>query len=83
MRPRRRALLDVVVGTAVLIFALVFIWWGIAFTRFAWNRFSELAELPLWVIHIAWPLAGASWLLFQGERMAAALKVLFGPEAPH
>ena len=37
-------------------FALVFVWSGIEFTRFAWYRISELAELPLWLIHIAWPL---------------------------
>ena len=36
----------------------VFLWWGIDFTRFALNRISELAELPLWMIHMPWPLAG-------------------------
>jgi TRAP-type C4-dicarboxylate transport system permease small subunit len=77
---RGRALLDLLVGAAVLVFALAFIWWGVSFTRFAWNRFSELAELPLWTIHIAWPLAGASWLLFQGERMVAAAAVLGGAD---
>jgi TRAP-type C4-dicarboxylate transport system permease small subunit len=79
---RARAALDLFVGCAVLVFALAFLWWGISFTRFAWNRFSELAELPLWTIHVAWPIAGASWLLFQGERMAVALAVLFGPAVP-
>ena len=33
----------------MLMFALVFLWWGIEFTRFAFNRISELAELPLWI----------------------------------
>jgi hypothetical protein len=28
---------------------------GIEFTRFAWYRTSELADLPLWLIHLAWP----------------------------
>ena len=42
----------------MLLFALVFLWWGIDFTRFALNRISELAELPLWMIHIPWPIAG-------------------------
>ena len=49
-------------------FALVFVWAGWEFTRFAWNRISELAELPLWLIHIAWPLTGLTWLLFIGEQ---------------
>ncbi|HEX9686560.1 MAG TPA: TRAP transporter small permease subunit [Burkholderiales bacterium] len=57
-------------------FAMVFLWWGIDFTRFAFNRISELAELPLWVIHVAWPLAGATWILFQGEHAWSDLRVL-------
>ena len=33
----------------LLALALVFVWAGIEFRRFAWNRFSELAELALWM----------------------------------
>ena len=43
---------------------------GVEFTRFAWYRISELAELPLWLIHIAWPLAGVTWIIFLGEQMS-------------
>ena len=73
---RAGALLRIVSGIAVLVLALVFVWFGIEFTRFAWNRISELAELPLWLIHIAWPLTGATWLVFQGERMLDDLRAL-------
>ena len=66
---RGAAALRIVSGIAILVLAIVFLWFGIEFTRFAWNRISELAELPLWLIHIAWPLTGATWLVFQGERM--------------
>ena len=52
----------------MLVFALVFVWAGSEFTRFAWNRISELAELPLWLIHIAWPVTGLTWVLFLGEQ---------------
>jgi len=69
LSPRAAAGLRIVSGIAVLVLALVFLWFGGEFTRFAWNRISELAELPLWLIHIAWPLTGATWLVFQGERM--------------
>ena len=55
-------------------------WWGWQFTRFAWNRTSELADLPLWLIHIAWPLAGVTWVLFQGEHLINAVRVLAGDE---
>ena len=75
--PRANALVRIVSGLVVLGFALVFVWGGYLFTAFAWNRVSELAELPLWMIHIAWPLTGLTWLVFQGEHMADALRVLF------
>ena len=78
---RAGAALKLVSGLFVLVFALVFLWWGIEFTRFAFNRISELAELPLWMIHVAWPLAGATWLLFLGEQMLDNLRILFGKSA--
>ena len=78
LSPRGAALLDLSSHVFVLIFALVFIWYGIEFTQFAWGRISELAELPLWLIHVAWPVAGTTWLLFGGERMLRDLRILSG-----
>ena len=78
LSPRAGALVRIVAGLGVLGFALVFVWGGYLFTSFAWNRVSELAELPLWMIHIAWPITGLTWLVFQGEHMVDALRVLFG-----
>ena len=79
--PRGTAVLKLVASVFVLVFACVFVWWGWQFTRFAWNRVSELAELPLWLIHVAWPLAGVTWILFQGEHMAGAIATLATGEA--
>jgi TRAP-type C4-dicarboxylate transport system permease small subunit len=67
--PRANALLRIVSGVFVLLLALVFIWWGIEFTRFGWDQLSEIAELPMWMIFVAWPMAGVTWVLFQGEAM--------------
>ncbi len=74
---RAAALLDLLGNACVLVFALVFVWYGIEFTQFAWGRISELAELPLWLIHVAWPLAGVTWIAFGGERMLRDLRILF------
>ena len=79
---KANALLQIVSGVFILMLAAVFLWAGGEFTRFAWNRVSELADLPLWMIHIAWPVAGLSWLVFQGERMWDAALVLAGKTAP-
>ena len=57
--PRRAEAVARLLGRiGVLAAALVFVWAGIQFTKFAWNRTSELADLPLWLIHIAWPITG-------------------------
>ena len=76
LSPRGAAMLDLTSNVFVLVFALVFLWYGIEFSQFAWGRISELAELPLWLIHVAWPIAGATWLLFCGERMLRDLRTL-------
>ena len=75
---RGEAVMTLLSGSFILAFAAVFLIWGIEFTQFAMNRISELAELPLWIIHVAWPVTGATWLLFQGERMYDAILVLAG-----
>ena len=68
LNPRAQAALRLLASFFVLLFALVFLWWGLDFTRFALNRISELAELPLWMIHVPWPIAGITWILFLGEQ---------------
>jgi TRAP-type C4-dicarboxylate transport system permease small subunit len=77
---RGEAALNLVTQLAILVFALVFVWSGIEFTRFAIYRLSELAELPLWVIHIAWPLTGLAWIVFLGEQVVDNVRVLASRE---
>jgi len=81
MSPRVNAAVKLIASVAILVFALVFVWAGYEFTRFAWNRTSELADLPLWLIHIAWPITGLLWLAFQGQHFLAELRVALGGEA--
>ena len=78
---RSEAAVRLISRVGVLVAALVFVWAGIEFTRFAWNRISELAELPLWLIHVAWPITGATWLVFLGEQMLADIRTVFGSRA--
>lgn len=82
MRARAQAALRLLSNLAVLAFALVFVWAGIEFTRFGWNRISELAELPLWLIHVAWPLTGITWLVFTGEQLWDNLRILATGRVP-
>jgi TRAP-type C4-dicarboxylate transport system permease small subunit len=81
MTPRRDAMLRVVSRLCILIVACVFLWMGIEFTEQAIYRTSELADLPLWIIHLAWPVAGASWLVFIAEMILDDVAILRGASA--
>jgi TRAP-type C4-dicarboxylate transport system permease small subunit len=76
LSPRTNAALRIVSNTFVLVFALVFIWYGIRFVKFGWDQNSELAELPMLYIFTAWPLAGLTWVLFLGEWFVRDLRTL-------
>jgi TRAP-type C4-dicarboxylate transport system permease small subunit len=82
LRPRANALLRIVSHVFVLIFALVFVYWGIKFVQFGWYQESELAELPMPFIFVAWPLTGATWILFLGEAFIDNVRVLRGADQP-
>jgi TRAP-type transport system small permease protein len=82
LSPKLDAALKIAARLGVLVIALVFVWSGIEFTRFGWNRISELAELPLWLIHIAWPIAGFTWIAFLGEQFWDEGQVLLGRRRP-
>lgn len=76
LRPRGDALLRLVANVCVLAFALMFVWYGIKFVQFGWDQSSELAEMPMVYIFVAWPLTGLTWLLFLGPRFRADLRIL-------
>lgn len=78
LRPRTEALLRIVANVFVLAFALVFIWWGWQFTAFGWEQTSEIADLPMWVIFISFPVAGMTWVVYLGEQFIADGRVLMG-----
>ena len=82
LKPRANALLHIVSMVFVLVFALVFVWYGIRFVQFGWNQTSELADLPMTWIFVAWPLTGLTWLLFGFERFRAKLRVVVDGPSP-
>jgi TRAP-type C4-dicarboxylate transport system permease small subunit len=76
--PRGEAVARLLGRVGVLAIALVFVFAGIEFTKFAWKRTSELADLPLWLIHVAWPITGLSWIAFLGEQLLNDLRIISG-----
>jgi TRAP-type transport system small permease protein len=82
LAPRSNAIFRIVSTLFILVFALVFVWYGIKFVQFGWNQSSELADMPMTYIFIAWPLTGFTWLLFGGERILASIRFLYSGNAP-
>ena len=82
LQPRANAVLRLVTHVFVLVFALVYMWWGIEFVQFGWNQSSELAELPMTYIFIAWPLSGLTWAVFLGEHVIADIRTLAAKGGP-
>jgi TRAP-type C4-dicarboxylate transport system permease small subunit len=82
LKPRTNALLRIVSMLFVLVFALVFVWYGYKFVQFGWNQSSELAEMPMTYIFIAWPLTGLTWLLFGWERLRRDLRIVIDGPGP-
>jgi TRAP-type C4-dicarboxylate transport system permease small subunit len=80
--PRANAALRIVSMVFVLVFALVFVWYGIKFVQFGWNQTSELADLPMAWIFVAWPATGLTWLLFGFERLRADLRIVIDGPGP-
>jgi TRAP-type transport system small permease protein len=50
-------------------FSGVIFYYGIEFTKFGWNQTSELADMPMWWIFIAWPISGFLWIVFLIDHM--------------
>jgi TRAP-type C4-dicarboxylate transport system permease small subunit len=76
LRPRANALLRLVSSCFVLLLAVVFVWWGYQFTSFGWSQTSEIADLPMWLIFIVWPLLGVTWILFIWESWSRDLRLV-------
>ena len=82
LQPRPNAALRIASSICVLGFALMFVWYGIKFVQFGWNQTSELADLPMTWIFIAWPLTGVTWLLFGFQRLLHDIRIVrYGPTA--
>jgi TRAP-type C4-dicarboxylate transport system permease small subunit len=53
------------IGRLVVIgFGVFLAWYGVDFVRFGWDQTSEVADWPLWIVFLAWPVTGAAWVLF-------------------
>ena len=79
LSPRANARFSIVTSLFMLIFAFLFIHYGWRFTLFGKDQISEIAELPMWMIFVSWPLAGVIWAVFLGEKLYDSIRILRSP----
>lgn len=78
---RGLALSRMFVDLTIFVLAVVFVAWGWPLVEFGLLQTSEMAELPMVFIYIAWPLTGITWILFLIER-AAGHVALYRSDVP-
>lgn len=78
---RGEAALRLLVAVLMLVFALVFGWYGWGYAAFGWTQTSELTGINMIFIHAVYVVAGVSWIAFLGERILAAIAVFRGDES--
>ncbi|MGB7183219.1 MAG: TRAP transporter small permease [Burkholderiaceae bacterium] len=67
---------QLVVHIAMLGLALSFIWYGREFANEGLLQTSEIADLPMIAIYIAWPLSGLIWTLFLAEKISHDISLI-------
>ena len=70
-----KALSLMFVDLMTFIMAFIFVVWGWPLVEFGLLQTSEMAELPMVFIYIAWPLTGVTWILFLIERTVGHIKL--------
>jgi len=62
----------------IFVTAMIFIIWGWPLVKFGLLQTSEMAEMPMVYIYMAWPIAGVTWILFLIEKLVDNIKLWRG-----
>jgi TRAP-type C4-dicarboxylate transport system permease small subunit len=62
------AISRMIVHGAIFLVAMIFLAFGWRFAQFGYDQQSELTGINMALIHIAWPVAGFTWVLFTLEK---------------
>lgn len=69
-----KAISLILVDFMTFLMAMIFVVWGWPLVKFGLLQTSEMAELPMVFIYVAWPIAGITWILFLAERTVHNIK---------
>lgn len=74
--PRGRGLSGLMVHGAMMIMALAFVWYGAEFAQSGYRQTSEMSGINMVSIYAAFPVAGATWVVFLLEKIAVDARLL-------
>ena len=74
--PRKEARARLFAHLAMLVLAVVFGWFGLKFVQFGFGQRSEMSEINMAAIYVAFPFAGFSWAVFLFEKILFELAIL-------
>ncbi len=66
--------------SAMLVLAFVFMRYGYEFARFGVMQTSEISQINMLSIYLAFPVAGASWILFLVEHLLRDVSLITSEE---
>ena len=78
--PKKDAMVAIFVDFTIVLTAMVFLIWGYSFVASSLYQESEMAELPMVYIYMAWPIAGVSYIVFTVERVMENIKKIRSSE---
>lgn len=73
---RGKAVARLVVDGIVAAFGIAFLWVGAGYAWDAVNEVSEITEMSMAYMYVAFPISAAGWLLFLGEQIFDDLREL-------
>ena len=69
---KRNLIVNIAIGTLALFFS----YYGLKFAQFGYIQNSEMSGINMLSIYISFPLAGITWLLFIGEKIAEDIRLI-------
>jgi len=77
---RQKGTSNLIVHFGMMLMAIVFFWYGFDFAKFGYIQTSEMSGINMLSIYISFPLAGATWVLFLLENIAADIRLISSKE---
>lgn len=74
--PRGRGIAGLIVHGAMIVMALIFVWYGWEFAESGSRQTSEMSGINLLAIYLAFPVAGLTWVVFLLEKIVADARLL-------